>query len=520
MESFDPQDFGLDEHLPPPRPTTPPVRRGFLMVLGVLCLVAAVVYGVPYVAEQTGYAWEAGRSKAASEALAKLEKAGVTANASALFRMATVKVSPAVVNIQAFKFGGGNEVLGVFGGGGRFNRREAGMSVGSGAVIDRQRGYIVTNNHVVNDADRITVRLSEGAEVRARLVGADPKTDLAVLQVSAPLKVAAEWGDSNKLSIGDWVLAIGSPYMLDHTVTIGIVSATGRNNLRLPGMDESAYQDFIQTDAAINPGNSGGPLVDINGRVVGINTAILTASSFLRGDDVIQSGGFEGIGLAIPSDMARKVVDSLIKNGKVVRGFLGVGIQPLTPEMARGLKLPNTHGALIAGVQPGSPADKAGLQTGDVIVALAGKDIPDPTTLRLRTAETEPGTEVQVDYYRGGARHTTKVVVGELGGGQTPPALRGLGFHVIEAPPAQGRRSPQLIIDQVYRGSLAARAGLRPGFRVLAVGSTEVNTLAEFEKAVAAADPAQGLTLRVRSPDGQTFVLTLGGEEQQPNRGR
>src|SRR5262249_42930220 len=190
---------------------------------------------------------------------------------------------------------------------------------------------------------------------RARVVGADTKTDLAVLQIPGPLRVAAEWGDSDKLASGDWVLAIGSPYMLDHTVTAGIVSATGRNNLRLPGMDENAYQDFIQTDPPINPGNSGGPLIDLNGRVIGINTAILTASSFLRGEEGMgQSGGFEGIGLAIPSAMARKVVDSLIKNGKVIRGLLGVILRPLNPALAKQLKRPDQRGALVAEVQPGS----------------------------------------------------------------------------------------------------------------------------------------------------------------------
>ena len=190
-------------------------------------------------------------------------------------------------------------------------------------IIDKEHGYIVTNNHVVKDADQIMVRLGPGDDVPARLVGADPKSDLAVLKVKADLKVQAEWGDSEKLEIGDWVLAIGSPLGFDHSVTAGIVSATERN------VGISEYESFIQTDAAINPGNSGGPLIDLAGQVVGINTAIIT-----------QSGGYEGIGLAIPSAMARRVVESLIKEGKVVRGYLGVRIQPIDMALARKLQPP------------------------------------------------------------------------------------------------------------------------------------------------------------------------------------
>ena len=261
MASFEPQDqFGPE---PPPRPTTPPVRRGFLVILFLLCVAASLVYGIPYVAERTGYAWESGRSRAAIEALDRLEKGGQIARSSELFRMATVAVSPAVVNVET----------GVQRGGGGFEPLEA----GSGFIIDKEHGYVVTNNHVVRGADKVLVRMSQGGAVAARLVGADPKTDLAVLQIKTDLKVEAQWGDSDKLDTGDWVLAIGSPYLLDHTVTAGIISATGRKNLRLPNTDADSYQDFLQTNAAINPGNSGGPLINLAGKVIGINTAILTS---------------------------------------------------------------------------------------------------------------------------------------------------------------------------------------------------------------------------------------------------
>ena len=518
MASFEPQDHGLDE--PPPRPTTPPVRRGFLLVLVVLCLAASLVYGIPHMAEQTGYSWESGRSRAASEALAKLDKAGVVNRASELFRMATVAVSPAVVNIQTQRLRHENNpgqpgALAPFGGGPRFDRGDLEtVGIGSGVIIDRQNGYVVTNNHVINNADKVIVRLSQGAEVSARVVGADPKTDLAVLQIKGQtVKVAAEWGDSDKLASGDWVLAIGSPFMLDHTVTAGIVSATGRNNLALPGMDESAYQDFIQTDAAINPGNSGGPLIDLNGKVIGINTAILTSSSYLRGDDGAGvGGGFEGIGLAIPSSMARRIVNDLIKKGKVERGFLGIVIQPLTPALAQTFKLPpDIHGALVDEVKPGGPADKAGIKLGDVIVSIGGKETPDRDAVRNRIAEAIPGTQAVIAYYREGAKATTSVAVGELSAASLP-AVTEFGFRVREVPTslANGARS-MVFIDQVVRGSPAAHIGLRPGLRVLAVGKTEVNTLAEFEKAAAAFTPEGGLPLRIQFRDGQSTFVTVGG---------
>ena len=266
MASFNPQDFGFDD--PPARPTTPPVRRGFLVVLFILCLAALVVYGVPFVVYRVSYAWEAGRARADSEALAKLDKGEIVSRASLLFRMATNAVSPAVVNVQSYRLrkgGAGFAGLPVAG-----NRLAPGLEeveLGSGVIIDKNRGYIVTNNHVVREADRITVQLGPRDDVPAQLVGADPKSDLAVLKVKANLPVEAQWGDSEKLEIGEWVLAIGSPFGFDHSVTAGIVSATERNDVRISEYESESY---IQTDAAINPGNSGGPLINLAGRVVGI----------------------------------------------------------------------------------------------------------------------------------------------------------------------------------------------------------------------------------------------------------
>ncbi|MGE3821986.1 MAG: trypsin-like peptidase domain-containing protein [Isosphaeraceae bacterium] len=511
------QDALFDE--PPPRPTTPPVRRGFLVVFLFLLVAAVLVYAIPYVAEQTGYAWESGRSRAAVETLAKLEKAGVVNRASELFRLATVAVSPAVVNIQTQRFRKNPEVPGGFPiGGPRFGRGPTeSFGIGSGVVVDKENGYVVTNNHVIAEADQILVRLSQGAEVEARLVGADPKTDLAVLQIKGPLKVAAEWGDSDKIGIGDWVLAIGSPYMLDHTVTAGIVSATGRNNLALAGMDENGYQDFIQTDAAINPGNSGGPLIDLGGKIIGINTAILTAGSLLRGEDPsTSSGGFEGIGLAIPSSMARKVVENLIQNGKVIRGFLGVGVEPLDPGIAERLGLPDAKGAIVISVMTGSPAARAGLKIGDVIVRLGTIEIADASTLRNRASELTPGSEIVVEYYREGVKESTKLIVAELASANLP-STSPYGFNVREIPPGpNGQRPSGVFVDQVFRGSPGAIAGLRRGLKIAAVGETEVQTLEEFENAAAKYSLTEGLPLRVELPNGQSVAVVVGG----PRRGR
>jgi serine protease Do len=387
MASFDfPEQF--DPNGPPPRVTTPPVRRGFLMVLAFLSLAAALVYGVPYAAEQTGYAWETGRARAASQALEKLSKKGIVSESSALFRMATTAVAPAVVNV-----GTRHAVVGRMGGRDQWD-------LGSGVVIDKDKGFIVTNHHVVKEADDIFVKIGQGAEMPAQIVGTDPQTDLAVIQVQGPLRYAAEWGDSNKLEVGDWVLAIGSPFALDRTVTAGIVSATGRRNLRISS--DGSYEEFIQTDAAINPGNSGGPLVDLSGKVVGINTAIIS-----------DSGRYEGIGLAIASDMARKVVNQLIHSGHAVRGYIGVLMAPLDAARARKLGLADSQGILIDNLDLEGPAAKAGLKPGDVLVQLENTAIEDMEGFRNRVASLPVGTSVPITYVRDGERATVAVTIAE-----------------------------------------------------------------------------------------------------------
>jgi serine protease Do len=490
MASFNPQDhgFGFDE--PPPRPTTPPVRRGFLIVLFLLSLAALIVYGGTYLAERIGYAWEAGRARAAMDALGKLDKAGAVSQASSLFRLAVTAVSPAVVMVQAqHERRRGDAGLPV--GGNPLGPGFQGGELGSGVIIDKTRGFVVTNYHVIKEAERIMVRLGPRDDVPARLVGADPKSDLAVVQIRAALKVQAEWGDSDQLDIGDWVLAIGSPLGFDHSVTAGIVSATERNDLRI-----ADYESFIQTDAAINPGNSGGPLINLAGKVVGINTAIIS-----------RSGGYEGIGLAIPSSLARKVVSGLIKDGKVIRGYLGVVMDPLDAETARKLRLPDQRGVLIARVQPGSPAAASGLRRGDVIVKLANHEVSEPAELRILTAGLDAGSQVPLVFYREGAPQTVNVKISEL---PDVPEAAFLGFHVHEVPNGEGK--PALEVDRVEPGSPAFQSGLRPGARVIGVGPNSVGSMAEFEMAVRRFDPERGLPLFVLSPGaGKPTFLGIGG---------
>ena len=426
--------------------------------------------------------------------LAKLDAGQIVNRASLLFRMATNAVSPAVVNVHCLRRRRGGDGMGgmQLGGGNRLSPGLQGAEQGSGVIIDKARGYIVTNNHVVRDADQIVVQLGPGNIVPAELLGADPKSDLAVLRVKAELPVEAQWGDSDKLEIGDWVLAIGSPLGFDHSVTAGIVSATERST------GNSEYESYIQTDAAINPGNSGGPLINLAGRVVGINTAIITLS-----------GGYEGIGLAIPSAMARRVVDSLIKSGKVVRGYLGVSIQSLDIALSRKLGLPNNRGALVLDVQPGSPAERAGLKPNDVVVNLAGHDIADSSSLKNVAASLDVGSEVPVSFYRNGTAKTTQVKIAELP--PVPEVLATFGFGVRERPGPDGQHT-LIEIDQVVTGGSAFQEGLRPGMRILAVGDqppVQVRTLVEFDVAVRKLDPSRGLPLIVQPADDRPRSVHL-----------
>ncbi len=280
-------------------------------------------------------------------------------------------------------------------------RRQHGL--GSGVIVSRD-GYILTNNHVIEGADEVRVSLADRREFVAEIVGSDPKTDVAVLKIDEDDLPRVTLADSDNIRVGDIVFALGNPLNVGQTVTMGIVSATGRTRIGLLGDD--AYENFIQTDAAINQGNSGGPLVDAQGRVIGINTAILSA----------RTGGNIGIGFAIPVNMASNVMQSLVTYGKVARGFLGVNIQDLTPDLAEEFGIDPGEGALVAEVVPDRPGDRAGLQQGDVIVEVDGKAIPSASALRLMISQTPPGTRVNIVYYRDGDRREADVELGDLEG--------------------------------------------------------------------------------------------------------
>jgi serine protease Do len=374
----------------PPAPPVPP-RRSVLgpLLLVLLMLVAAV--SLPHLVEQVQFAAARGRIRAEAEGAARiLAEMPEPANR---FRFIAKKLEPSVVGINTEQVirGHSDEMSALFG----FPREYRARGQGSGVIVDAA-GYVITNYHVVRGATRIDVQLSDGRTIRdVELRGADTATDIALLKIDAGKLTAAEWGDSAQLEVGDPVLAIGNPFGLEQTVTAGILSAKGRRGI-VRGV---SYQDFLQTDVALNPGNSGGPLVDMNGRIVGINTAILGRT-------------YQGISFSIPSHLARDVYEKLKATGDVPRGWLGVTMQELSPELARSLGLDRTDGALVSGVLDGAPAERASIEPGDVIVAWNGQPVADPAELALAVARTEVGSTVQVTVIRDGRERTFSVAVG------------------------------------------------------------------------------------------------------------
>jgi serine protease Do len=355
-------------------------------------------------------------------------------------------------------------------------------SLGSGVVVNAD-GYILTNNHVVNGAKDIKVLLSDKREFAAKVVGFDPKTDLAVLKVDAKGLPVLAFGDSTKVEAGNFVLAIGNPFGLNQTATLGIVSATGRGGL---GIED--YEDFIQTDAAINPGNSGGPLIDARGDLIGINTAIVSGGS----------GGNQGVGFAIPGNMARNVMEQILKNGKVMRGWLGVSIQPVTQDIARAFHLPDTNGALIGNVSKDSPAAKSGLEAGDVVLAIDGEKVVDGRSLQLKIGTLSPGTTVKLNVFRNGATRDIPTKLGEMPATSTPTdesdgnegaaALRGITATDLTPALASQLKLPSgakgAVIANVESGSPADEAGLERGDVIQEVNRQPVTDSSGFERAV------------------------------------
>jgi serine protease Do len=373
-------------------------------------------------------------------------------------------------------------------------------AMGSGFIIN-PNGYIVTNNHVVDGATQITVKLSDGRELPGKVVGRDSKTDIALLKVEATGLTVIPLGDSSASQVGEPVMAIGNPFGLEQTVTTGIVSATGR------AIGAGPYDDFIQTDASINPGNSGGPLINARGQAIGINTAIFS-----------QSGGSVGIGFAIPMSLAKNVVTQLADSGKVTRGWLGVGIQPVTPELAKSFGRTETTGVLVSSVTEGSPAERAGLKTGDIITDYDGRKVERASDLPRAVAGTPVGRDVKLNVVRDGKSMTLTARVAALdakeaaesgdSGEKAKPAL-GLAVQPLTPALAQqlGVRATQgLVVQNVMEGSPAAEAGFERGDVILEVNKKPVKSVSELRESVAKNGKGSPMLFRVQRQDASLFL--------------
>ena len=364
------------------------------------------------------------------------------------------------------------------------------MSAGSGVIIDAGRGLVVSNNHVVNGADEIMVTLKDRRRFRARLVGDDPATDIALLRIDADSLTALPIGDSEVLKVGDFVAAIGNPFGLGQTVTAGIVSALGRSGLKIEG-----YENFIQTDASINPGNSGGALVYLRGELVGINTAILAPN-----------GGNVGIGFAIPSNMAGRIKTTLVEHGAVKRGQLGVSVQDVNAELAQAFGLKQTQGAVITAVQAKSPAAKAGLEPGDVVLAINDKPVKSSQDIRNTIGLLPLGEEVKLDILRGGETQTVKaeiaapkIAVEE--GQKIHPKLAGLLLRNASGSDA----ADGVLVEKIHSGAYAFQAGVRPGDVIVMANRQPVATLEDLKRA---AGGGRELLLNIQRGEG-AFILLL-----------
>jgi serine protease Do len=436
------------------------------------------------------------------------------------------RAMPAVVNISSSKVvkeqQGGEE-----GGQGLFNdpffrqffggrmpqqaqpRSQRATSLGSGVVVSPD-GYILTNNHVVEGATDVKVSFSDKEEYPAKIVGTDKYTDVAVLKINKTGLTTLPFADSSHAQVGDVVLAIGEPFGLGGTVTMGIISAKGR-----AGLGIERFEDFIQTDASINRGNSGGALIDTRGDLVGINTAILSG----------EAGGNQGIGFAIPANMARNVMDQIMKIGKITRGKLGIYPQELTSEMAKAFGIPNTHGVAIAQVEPNSPAKKAGLQVGDVITAVNGNPSDDVNAFRLEVAGFAPGTTINLKVERNGQTLNVPVTLGELDleaenkgdgegnlpGGGEKGALKGVSVQALTPDLRQQLQTPEgtqgVVITDVDPDSAASAAGLSQGDIIVQVNRKPVSTVSEFNSAVNAGASRESTLLLVKHGQGTGFVV-------------
>jgi len=381
--------------------------------------------------------------------------------------------------------------------------REDPRAMGSGVIVDAS-GYILTNNHVVENAETVDVRLSDDRKFQATIVGRDPKTDLAVVKITAPVGSlpVAPLGDSDKLRAGQWAIAIGNPFGLDRTVTIGHISATGRTHVGV-----ATYEAFIQTDASINPGNSGGPLLNIEGKVIGINTAMVSSG--------------QGIGFSIPINMARDIMTQLISKGRVVRGWLGIAIQELTPELADGFGVKPDSGVLVADVMKESPADAGGLKAGDIIVEFDGAPIKNVTELQKRVASVEPGRPTPLSVIRDKAPTRLTIKIGEQPGDEViaaTPAEGTLGLTVEPLTPEAAQRyklSAQagVIVSDVAPGSSGEQAGIRSGDAILEINRQPVRDVLTFKQIIASVKPGEVVPVYIQRGGGRNEYVVLSVPE-------
>lgn len=373
---------------------------------------------------------------------------------------------------------------------------------GSGFIISSD-GYILTNNHVVAEAEKITVVLKDGRKLEAKKIGTDPDSDVALIKVEGKDFPTIEIGDSDALEIGEWVIAVGNPFGLSETVTVGIVSAKGRQ----VGITDGGYEDFIQTDAAINPGNSGGPLLDIDGKAIGMNSAIIS-----------QSGGYMGIGLAIPINMAMAVKEQLLTSGKVTRGYIGITMNPegLTPELAESFGYKGENGILITEVLEESPAAEAGLKQGDIIVQLNGKEVVSNEAFRNAVSLMAPGTEIKLVIFRDGKEEKVMVKIGSLSeskfatktseiGKQLGLAIVAIDSDVAKQLGVKGEQG--VVVAEVTPDSPADEVGIKPGMVILSVNRVEVNSVPEFNEALKETEETKAARLLVKTGRMAQYVV-------------
>jgi serine protease Do len=478
-------------------------------VIAAVCAAAGIIIGLGISSSlniQSTANSEVIISKEAIETLSKVDQAMAEVAAA---------VKPAVVNISSTRVLTRQRVPNPFGDdpifrrffgdefGGDKNRKFRQSGMGSGVIVDKN-GYILTNSHVVKDADEIKIRLSDKREFKGKVVGMDPRTDIAVVKIDATNLPILKIGDSSKMRVGETVLAVGNPFGLNQTVTSGIVSAVGRADVGI-----ADYEDFIQTDAAINPGNSGGALVNVRGELIGINTAIFSTS-----------GGYQGVGFAVPSNMAKVVMDSLVKSGKVVRGWLGVSIQQLTPELAKQFNLTEKNGVIVADVTEESPAAKAGIQRGDVIVEFAGKKVSDPAELRNIVAATSPGQQVPIKMLREGKQKTVTVTVAELpatmqkASGSFDNLLKGVQVQDL-TPEIRNKmnipkRTSGVMVTDIASGS-AADGVLGQGDVLMEINKHKINSIKDYEKVVSKIKSGEDILLLIFR-NGSAIYMTLSAQ--------